>query len=1125
MVMLSQKVQVSDRFQRAIRIDTDMGDDAVISSFICPQSSAEVLLNMASGRQEAGEAAFTWTGPYGSGKSSLVVALNALLGEDIKLRNKAMKSIGEKQANKILSGFNVTGRKGWTFVPIVGHKGDVMTALLQGLKEQTGTRRKIDQTNLSEVLLDIASQQSCGLFIVIDEMGKFLEAAADGQNDVYIFQQLAEIAARSKGKIVVLGILHQAFAEYARRLARDVRDEWSKIQGRFVDLPLNVAGEELIDLISRAIKSSSKPEKTTKVAKTTAKHISAWRPVHVDSLATALTGCWPLHPVAAALLGPISRRRFGQNQRSVFGFLNSAEPNGFQNFLRSTEFDANALYVPARLWDYLKANLEPSIMASPDGHKWSIAVDALFRAESLGKDDKILDVLKCIALMDLFQERSGLVPDKELLLSCIPGLSEAELDKIIPKLEAQSIVRFKKHKKAYSIWEGSDFDIESAIGEADSQASALDFNRIRQAARFQPIVAKKYYHETGALRWFDVDLVPAEQAVRMAETYTPPPGGAMGLVMVVLGSEEDNDGSLDKICKKASVANQKWPVFVSAAQNSWLIRSHAKELQSLEYVRGNNPSIGGDTVARREVESRLAEVKDRLEEHLASTLSSAKWFIDGSSPSVMNFKELHSLASEKANEIFSASPRINSELINRVKPSSNSAAALKLLLKAMSENQGKERLGIEGYPAEGGLYETLLAGTGLYVETKNGLAFKEPTAKNDPAGLYGLWLSADQFFKENKNRAVPVTEIYSIWSERPYGVKDGMLPFFLMGYLMTRLQNYAIYREGVYRPSVDGLFIDYLLKSPRDIALRAMNFSAIGQKILAGVSATLNEIHPKLTPLSETSEPLNIARRLVSTVMDLQPWVLRTRQISSNAIRLRELIKTATDPNKVLFDDLPSLFKEHEAALSKGDVQPIIQELGRSLDELVSCYPKLIADLRKQLLDELQIDSKGASGNQEINVRARNIMQVSGDFKFDAFATRLASFKGSQDDIEGIASLAADKPVRDWIDLDVNRAKLRIAELSQQFNHLEAYGRVHNREDYRQAVAFMVGLDGKPQTYVHEFTVKKTQHALIQQLEDRLSEILFQQKNTDDELLLAVLANIGARILEKEDRKPKRARA
>ena len=35
--------------------------------------------------------------------------------------------------------------------------------------------------------------------------------------------------------------------------SRETRDEWSKIQGRFVDLAVNADRDEQIDLISRAI--------------------------------------------------------------------------------------------------------------------------------------------------------------------------------------------------------------------------------------------------------------------------------------------------------------------------------------------------------------------------------------------------------------------------------------------------------------------------------------------------------------------------------------------------------------------------------------------------------------------------------------------------------------------------------------------------------------------------------------------------------------------------------------------------------------------------------------------------------------------------------------------------------
>ena len=111
-----------------------------------------------------------------------------------------------------------------------------------------------------------------------------------------------------------------------------------------------------------------------------------------DDLPRLLEDCWPLHPVVACLLGPISRRRFGQNQRSVFGFLNSGEPSGFQDFLRRAE--DGELYPLKFLWDYLRLNLEPSIMASPDGHRWALAVDALERCDALGGQELHLRLLE-----------------------------------------------------------------------------------------------------------------------------------------------------------------------------------------------------------------------------------------------------------------------------------------------------------------------------------------------------------------------------------------------------------------------------------------------------------------------------------------------------------------------------------------------------------------------------------------------------------------------------------------------------------------------------------------------------------------------------------------------------------
>ncbi|MBI46892.1 MAG: ATP-binding protein, partial [Marinobacter sp.] len=408
---LSDSVYVERRFQRSIRIDTDLQNPDALTGFICPESSAAVLSTMANHIIESGQAAFTWTGPYGSGKSSLVIALSALTAKSKAQRDQAKRAVGVDTAEKVWSSLP-PGKQGWTTIPVVGQRASarkvIGDALIQNGLAYLEPDEGWNDTNIVQTLLNAANNISgkAGLILFIDEMGKFLESAARDGSDLYLFQQLAEIASRSNGKLVVIGILHQAFEEYANRLSRDARDEWSKIQGRFVDLAVNTAGEEQIDLLARAIHSDHDSSIVSHQSLVTAETIRSHKPGVSENLAPLLENTWPLHPVVAALLGPISRRRFGQNQRSLFGFLNSAEPNGFQDFLRMS--DGEETYSPSRLWDYLRVNLEPSIIASPDGHRWAMAAEALDRCEANGGSPVHIQLLKTIAVLDLFRERSGL---------------------------------------------------------------------------------------------------------------------------------------------------------------------------------------------------------------------------------------------------------------------------------------------------------------------------------------------------------------------------------------------------------------------------------------------------------------------------------------------------------------------------------------------------------------------------------------------------------------------------------------------------------------------------------------------------------------------------------------------
>ena len=66
-------------------INSDIGDLDFFQGYSA-SSSEKLLYEMSEHVSETSHGSFTWTGPYGSGKSSLVVACSALLSEDKNIK-------------------------------------------------------------------------------------------------------------------------------------------------------------------------------------------------------------------------------------------------------------------------------------------------------------------------------------------------------------------------------------------------------------------------------------------------------------------------------------------------------------------------------------------------------------------------------------------------------------------------------------------------------------------------------------------------------------------------------------------------------------------------------------------------------------------------------------------------------------------------------------------------------------------------------------------------------------------------------------------------------------------------------------------------------------------------------
>lgn len=1097
--MLSDFVQISRHYQRSIRVDADLGRLDALTGYICHATATAILENMARQLTETNQRSFTWTGPFGGGKSSLAVALASALHPDKTLRAQARNALNFGSMPNFDNAFPT--RNGWLIVPVVGKRSSVVAELNAALRKAKGKgteHRKVSPTSLINELCQTAEDQTQdGVLVILDEMGKFLEGSALGHgDDVYFFQELAEAAARANGKLVVVGVLHQSFAQYGARLGTDTRDDWAKVQGRYVDLPFVAASDEVVELIGRAIEAKRGSPWMRNASSAIAESIRSRRPAVGRKFAEALETCWPLHPAMAALLGPISKRQFGQNERSTFGFLASVEPHGFHSYLQTTPIESASWYRPDNYWDYLRSNLESVILASPDGHRWSQAVEAVERTEAKAGNPFLVELIKNVAIIDLFRNGSGLAADTAVLGAIFYSHPITEIEKGLEELARLRVILFKKHIGAWSVFEGSDFDIDAAITKTLATSSGIDYNYLAQLMGLHPVVAKRHYHETGTMRWMSISLSQLGEAERLAEHYVPAKG-EFGLFALALPER----GLSQKVAQRRARESSRrspWPVLVGIPRNHARIEELGAELVALETVKDRH-ELQGDAVARREVHARLAAVKANLEEQLQAAMTNAQWF-DGSNEPVEAGARLSPIASDLADDLYSSAPLVWSELVNRDSVSSNSVKARRDLLHRMLTHEAVENLGIEGFPAERGLYETLLRSTGLHREVSDGHWRFMPPDESETR-FADIWQATRDLFIDPSSR-VKASDILDLWSAPPFGVKAGIQPAILAAFVLAHQSNVAVYKDGMFIPRLTDADIDEYLQDASRFSLRWVIIDEEKARILGGIANILAEVGHA----AEARDPLEAARGLVALVFNLPVWTQRTHELSDGARAIRDTLLKASDPHKVLFVDLVAL-------LDTSDGDAYVEALRNPIAELAGAYETMLRRVDLTMLEAL--DAPPARLDR-LRARAEAVAGITGDLIQDSFSTRLAKHDGSITSIEGILSLAANKPPRDWTDRDIDAATLEISKVALRFRQAEAFVSVKGRKPNSEAFAVVIGAGTGAKMISRSFDITDR---YLQAVESKAAELASQlrKQGLSTDVLLAILAKAGMRLAADEE--------
>ena len=1191
-IPLSELFHVTSRFHRSVHLERDFYTENALDGYVLTVTARETLQRViAVLGNESLSKAWTLTGPYGSGKSAFALFTAKLLGDSKSPTTQGAWDLlkrGDKSLWHQFSDFD--SHKGSGFCPVLvsGERAPITLALLRGLERGlttfSGSRGgTVHHTSFHSILLDIQKQLEAaengtpphaseitnlfesatrqigeeggaGLLLVVDELGKFLEYAAQNpaHGDLFVLQNLAEFASRSKQTpLLMLTILHQAFEQYAQRLATSQREEWAKVQGRFEDVSFVEPTEQVIRLIGGAIEGTAAIEKPN-LSVAADLGLTPHR-LDTNEFRSLLEDCLPLHPTVALIASSLFRR-FAQNERSLFALLNSSEPYGFQDFLTNQTYDGCVLptFRLSNLYDYIHTALGSSLYTSRDGTKWSEIESAIERLPD--PSPMTVKLIKTIGLLGIVGEVSiNLKASKALLRYALDdglGISQNEVDEplesfesALATLEGRSIAIYRRYNDAYALWEGSDVDIEERLRDARAN---LDPNlqlpdALSELMQPQPLIARRHLFVTGTLRYFTVrytDLEKFDEDLQMPSDDTDESDDADGLVLYALPTSEDEAEQLVEKATEASVADRE-EVLIAIPQSIGFLRDVVLELWCLEWVKENTPELDGDATARRELWARRTEAEREVSEQLTALFGgvmassqggdgfapthqdNAKeclWYHRGESAQIVSRRALNEYLSTICASVYHRTPILRNELINRRQISSQAASARRKLIMAMLESQGQENLGISGYPPEMSIYLSLLFNTRIHRRVSGAWGFHPPKAGNK-SRIFPIWLEIEEFLNECEERRQSVARLYKRLEQPPFGLRSGPMPILLCAVLLHYDTEIALYEEGSFVADISMPVFERLIRVPEKFEIKRFRMEGIRAEVFEQFTGMISK------PVSAEGSPPNllvIVRPLISFIQKLPRYTMLTQDLSDAAIALRRTITDAREPDALLFEQLPQAlgfdpFGPSVEADSK-TVDAFFNTLRGALSELNRAYDDLLSFIEGLLASGFSLQSNSDSPHIELMNRARPLLDWAIDTKLKGFLIRICDegldFK---EWVEAIGTYIITKPPASWNDSDKAHFEMNLSELARKFHHFEALSFERQEEfDDSTGEVIRVGittLSSPEQERV--VTVPPTAEAQIDDIERGIKNV-FESAGVDGNpnLRLAVLARLSQKLME-----------
>ncbi|CAJ1493894.1 hypothetical protein MU0083_000547 [[Mycobacterium] kokjensenii] len=861
------------------------------------------------------------------------------------------------------------------------------------------------------------------VLLVIDEFGKNLEhfAMSGSEGDPFLLQELAEMTqGADAAPLVVITMQHLSFDEYIQESSTARRREWSKVQGRFQDIPYVETPAQSRRLIAAAL--DQHPALREAATRWLNKHRDLLEAQGLRDIAEDAAAAIPLHPLALAVL-PELCSRYGQNERTLFTFMTGPEPAALPQYLARTRWDRKSpipLVGVDRLYDYFLESWSSMIGVADGVSRW-MEIETRIR-DSAGLTDEQLRALKTIGLLNLVSNGGRIRASRPLLELALATDSEDSLDvdQLLTSLVDTGIITYRAFSDEYRIWQGSDYNMRRVIDNARHNyegASLVDL--LSDAVTLEPLVAGRHSQRTGVLRIFGRRFVaatpsvddPVDRAWDGVVFYCTQPA------VETIAVEPLSDGR---------------PAVYVIPEDVSVVREAAIEAAALSSALRSAEDESADWVARRELVERSSGAQQRLQTAIAQAWdSSAEWLVAGSGQTLDARHGLSAVLSEVADQAYPDTPCIANEMIARRELTSQGAKARRFLTDALLSHRDSEAFAITGYGPDRAVYEAVFRKTGLHRRAESGKwVLSSPTERS----WKPTWRALNTAFDDAVGSRTNLTIVSARLTQPPIGLKDGIVPLLLVAGLVARSDEIALYEHGSLVLAIDDAVAERLTKNLGHFSIK--NTQTRGQERSAVISSLVARLGIQNPAHAGAPTFLNVATALYRELRILPPYAQKTTSdLSEEAVLTRAAFHQAAEPDVLLFETLPTVFGlepfDGGRRVNRAAAERYAEQLAGVIVELRECYPRLLEFIQHHLA-------------QATATTGRQLPELKNALEADAtrldgqvLEPRLRAFVGALgrqlDDrawLENVAMVVSEgRAPRVWTDDITGQFPLRVAEL------------------------------------------------------------------------------------------------